>query len=308
MTTPVEAPFHIAFIGIGLMGLPMSTHLLKAGFKVTAWNRTPAKAEALRAHGANIAKTAAEAVKEANVVITMLDNGPVVDSVLFGGKLPDQVKLGTLFIDMSSIAPALARTHAEQLSAAGCNYLDAPVSGGTAGAEAASLTIMVGGSADSFQAAQPIFKAMGRSTHVGTHGAGQLSKLANQTIVAGTIGLVAEALLLAAAGGADPFAVRDALRGGFADSRILELHGERMLARNFIPGGAARNQLKDLRAALDSAGATGLKLPLTERISELFTSLVEEGGEGYDHSALLLQLEKLNPNHRLGSQADQLPS
>lgn len=298
----------IAFIGIGLMGLPMATNLLKAGFHVTAWNRTKAKADALREHGANVAETAADAVKDADYVITMLDNGPVVDSVVFDGELPRQARPGTVFIDMSSIAPDLARTHAKRLLEAGFNHLDAPVSGGTAGAEAASLTIMVGGSIDEFERAEPIFRAMGRSTYVGEHGAGQLSKLANQTIVAVTIGVVAEALLLAAAGGADPAAVREALRGGFADSRILDLHGERMLERNFIPGGAARNQLKDLRAALDSAEASGLKLPMTERISELFTSLVEEGGDGYDHSALLLQLEKLNPKHRVGNKADQLPN
>jgi 2-hydroxy-3-oxopropionate reductase len=226
----------IAFLGIGLMGAPMATNLLKAGFSVTVWNRTPAKAETLAAVGAKVSPSAADAVHDADIVITMLTNGPAVDDVLFGGgKVAAAIRKGVLVIDMSSIPPAIARDHAKRLAKLGIAHLDAPVSGGTGGAQSGKLVIMAGGPPDDFARAQTVFAPLGKPTLVGGSGAGQLAKLCNQAIVGITIGAVAEALLLAAAGGADPAAVRQALMGGFADSRILQEHGQRMLNRRFLP-------------------------------------------------------------------------
>ncbi len=294
----------IAFLGIGLMGAPMVRNLLAAGFDVTVWNRTRAKAEALAGHGAGVAETPAEAVRDASVVMTMLSDGPAVTEVLRAGGVAEALGDGVLFIDCSSIPPLTAREHAGLVGAAGAGYLDAPVSGGTRGAARAELAIMVGGEAADFARAEGVFAALGRATHVGPAGAGQMAKLANQVIVGVTIGAVSEALLLAAAGGADPVAVRRALRGGFADSRILQEHGERMLQRDFRPGGASRTQLKDLDTAL---AATGLTLPLTQETRDAYRRLVDSGHAGFDHSALLLELERLNVPQRLGDAPDQGP-
>jgi 2-hydroxy-3-oxopropionate reductase len=297
----------IAFLGIGLMGAPMSANLLKAGFALTAWNRTPAKAEALVAAGAKVAPSAADAVRDADIVITMLTNGPAVEDVLFGApNVAAAIHKGALVIDMSSIPPATARAHAGRLATLGIAYLDAPVSGGTGGARDGKLVIMAGGSPENFTRAQPVFAPLGKPTLVGPSGAGQLAKLCNQAIVGITIGAVAEALLLAAAGGADPAAVRQALMGGFADSRILQEHGQRMLNRRFLPGFAAANQVKDLDTVLDTAREAKLKLPLSERVTELFADLAKDGGR-YDHSALLLELERLNSPARVGGNPDILP-
>jgi len=290
----------IAFLGIGLMGAPMARNLLKAGFKIPAWNRTRARAEALVAAGATLPEDAGAAVAASDMVITMLENGPAVEQVLFGPHgAAAAARPGTLFVDMSSIPPETARDHAARLAALNCAYLDAPVSGGTAGAEAASLAIMAGGDARDIESARPVFEALGRVTHVGPHGAGQLAKLANQTIVAVTIGAVSEALLLAAAGGADPRAVREAIRGGFAESRILELHGERMLARDFEPGGRAAVQLKDIDTIIETARQLNLELPAVTAVGDVFRSLVENGGGEFDHSAYLLELEAQNKPHKL---------
>ena len=298
----------IAFLGIGLMGAPMATNLLKAGFSVTVWNRTPAKAETLAAAGAKVSPSAADAVHDADIVITMLTNGPAVEDVLFGGgKVAAAIRKGALVIDMSSIPPAIARDHAKRLAKLGVAHLDAPVSGGTGGAQSGKLVIMTGGPPDDFARAQTVFAPLGKPTLVGGSGAGQLAKLCNQAIVGITIGAVAEALLLAAAGGADPAAVRQALMGGFADSRILQEHGQRMLNRRFLPGFAVANQVKDLDTVLDAAHQAKLELPLAARVTELFRQLAGDGGGGYDHSGLLLELEKRNAPARLGSLPDTLP-
>ncbi len=297
----------IAFLGIGLMGAPMTANLLKAGFPVTVWNRTPAKTEPLKAQGATVAPSAAEAVRNADIIITMLTNGPAVEDVLFGRpKAADAIHKRALVIDMSSIPPATARSNAQRLAALGIAHIDAPVSGGTGGARDGKLVIMAGGKAEDFARAQPVFTALGRPTLVGPSGAGQLAKLCNQAIVGITIGAVAEALLLAAAGGADPAAVRQALIGGFADSRILQEHGQRMLNRRFLPGFAAANQVKDLDTVLDTARDAKLSLPLAERVTGLFQDLAAFG-PGYDHSALLLELEKRNAPARVGTAPDTLP-
>ncbi len=297
----------IALLGTGLMGAPMGARLIEAGFDLAVWNRTRAKAEPLAARGARLADTPAEAVAEAEAVVTMLENGPVVGAVLFDRGAAEALAPNALVIDMSSIPPATAREHAARLEALGARHLDAPVSGGTVGAEAGTLTIMVGGERADFERAQELFAVFGRATHVGPHGAGQLAKLANQIIVGVTIGAVAEALLLAAAGGADPAAVREALRGGFADSRILELHGQRMIERTFLPGGRSAIQLKDLETIVAAAKDAGLTLPFSETARTLFESLVASGGSDYDHSALLLELERRNPPARVGDKPDTLP-
>ncbi len=285
----------IAFLGIGLMGNHMARNLLKAGYALNAWNRTISKAEALAVDGAKIAQPPADAVKDADYVITMLSDGPTVRDMFFTNGLCQQMKAGACLIDMSSIKASEAREHAAEMRATGRNHLDAPVSGGTKGAEAGSLAIMVGGAEEVFAKAKPVFTPMGRPVRVGPDGSGQLSKLANQTIVAVTIGVVAEAMLLAEKGGADPAAIRDALKGGFADSVILQQHGERMTTGNFEPGGLTKFQLKDINNALEEAGHHGLTLPLTEQIQQRYDVLTNEmDGADTDHSAIYLELLRQN--------------
>ncbi len=283
----------IAFLGIGLMGRPMTSNLIRAGYPLAVWNRTRSKAEAL-AGEAKVADSAAEAVAGASLVITMLENGPAVSDVLFGQGVAEAIEAGAIVIDMSSIPPATARDHARRLSALGVGHVDAPVSGGTVGAEQATLTIMAGGPENVVEQVRPALEVMGRLTRIGPAGSGQLAKLANQAIVGITIGAVSEALLLAARGGADPAAVREALMGGFAHSRILELHGKRMIERAFEPGAPARIQLKDLRMILDEARAENLTLPLAEQAYQAYRALIAQGEGERDHSGLLLQLEYLN--------------
>lgn len=291
---------NIAFLGIGLMGLPMATNLLNAGFAVTVWNRTASKAEALEPWGATVAANPAAAVANADIVITMLENGPVVEQVLFDNGVANACRADTLVIDMSSIPPEMAKAHAKRLADLGIAYLDAPVSGGTVGAEQATLSIMAGGAPEAFERARPLFNILGKSaTYIGPSGSGQLAKCANQAIVGITIGAVSEALLLAARGGANPEAVREALLGGFASSRILELHGKRMIERKFQPGATSRVQLKDLRTILDTARSEELTLPLTQRVYDEYREMVAKGMENCDHSGLLLQLESLNHPARL---------
>lgn len=282
----------IAFLGVGLMGAPMCGNLLAAGYPLTAWNRSPGKIEPLLAQGASRAASPAEAVREADIVITMLLNGAVVDEILTA--IEPHLHPGQALIDMSSIAPRMARDHGRRLAARGVDYLDAPVSGGTIGAAQASLAIMAGGTASVFERALPVFRVLGRPTLVGATGAGQLAKLANQAIVGITIGAVAEALLLAKSGGADPAAVRQAITGGFADSRILALHGERMITGNFQPGGTVTTQIKDLRNILDEAEAIGLDLPFIRLAYDLFQQAAGNGYGALDHSALYLQLATMN--------------
>ncbi|MBC2885536.1 NAD(P)-dependent oxidoreductase [Ochrobactrum sp. CM-21-5] len=284
----------IAFLGTGLMGAPMALRLLGAAFDVTVWNRDAAKAAPLVKEGAKVATTPAEAVNEADVVITMLTDGPAVRDVLFEKGVSDALKPDSCVIDMSSISPDYAREHAARLTALGISHVDAPVSGGVVGAREGTLAIMAGGDEAIIAALADVFKPMGRLTRVGPSGSGQLAKLANQQIVAVTIGAIAEAMVLVEKGGGSRAAFRDAIRGGFCESRILELHGKRMIDRDFAPGGTSRIQLKDLNSILQTAGDLSLKLPLTETVREAFASFVEEGGGEKDHSALLLHLEKLN--------------
>lgn len=297
----------IAFMGTGLMGGPMAMRLLAAGHKLTVWNRTAEKTRALSTQGAEVAETPSEAASGADLVVTMLSDGPAVGEILFEKNVVGALRAGAIVVDMSSIPPATARDHAARLSARGIGHLDAPVSGGTKGAAEGTLAIMAGGTQAVFDAAYDVLSVLGRPTRVGPSGSGQLAKLANQAIVAVTIGAVAEALLLAAAGGADPAKVRDALGGGFADSIILKQHGQRMLDRNFVPGGPARLQAKDLRTILGEASALKLDLPLAKRVAELYESALEAGFGNCDHSALLLEIERRNSGARVGAKPDRRP-
>jgi 2-hydroxy-3-oxopropionate reductase len=297
-----KATRQIAFLGTGLMGAPMTRRLLAAGFAVTVWNRDASKAEPLAAAGARLANSPAEAVEDADVVFTMLSDGPAVEDVLFAKGAAAALKKGAVVIDTSSIAPPIARDHAARLAKLGIAHVDAPVSGGVVGAEAGTLAIMAGGDADIVESLAEVFAPLGRVTHVGPSGAGQICKLANQQIVAITIGAVAEAMMLVEAGGASREKFREAIRGGFAESRILDLHGQRMVDRRFEPGGPSRLQLKDLNAVAAMAETYGLELPLTADIRQAFDDFVADGNGDLDHSALLLHLEK--HNHRKGAADD----
>lgn len=295
MNTPTPPlPTRIAVLGIGMMGFPMARRLCEAGCSVSVWNRSHAKAERLQPFGATVADTPAEAVAQAGVVITLLEHGGVVEDVLFQQGTTAGLRPGTLVADMSSIQPRQAREHAARLAEQGVHHLDAPVSGGTVGAEQGTLAIMAGGKAQDFARAQPVLAVLGRATHVGPHGAGQLAKLANQMIVGITIGAVAEALLFAAKGGADMAKVREAISGGFADSRILQLHGQRMVERDFAPRGRMTVQLKDLDNALITAQEIGFDAPITTLFDTLYRDGVEHGLGQLDHSGLFVELASRN--------------
>lgn len=294
MSTIKDPSGPIAFLGIGLMGVRQARRLLEGGFALTAWNRSREKADALAPLGARVTDTAAEAVRDAAAVILMLENGRAVEDVLFAQGVAEALPAGCVVVDMSSIKPAEAQDHARRLAERGVRHIDAPVSGGTVGAEQGTLAIMAGGEPGAFAEVEPILKIMGRPVHVGPHGAGQLAKLANQIIVGVTIGAVAEALLLARKGGADPAKVREALRGGFAESRVLDLHGQRMIERDFATKGRSVTHLKDLDNALDAAERLALDaIPYTAATADLFRGLIGNAGD-LDHSGLLVELERRN--------------
>jgi 2-hydroxy-3-oxopropionate reductase len=284
----------IAVLGIGLMGFPMARRLCEAGHTVHAWNRTMDKAERLLAFGATVHATPTDAVQQAECVITMLDNGAVVAQVLFGMGAAAAMKAGSMVVDMSSIKPSEAREHARQVQALGLRYLDAPVSGGTLGVEQGTLAIMAGGGATEFKEASAFLCALGRPTLIGPTGSGQLAKLANQMIVGVTIGAVAEALLLCEKGGADMAQVKAAITGGFADSRILQVHGQRMVERDFAARGRMTVQLKDMRNALDTAAAIGFDAPITAALEQLYADGVAHGDADLDQSALFVELARRN--------------
>jgi 3-hydroxyisobutyrate dehydrogenase-like beta-hydroxyacid dehydrogenase len=284
----------VAVLGIGLMGFPIARRLCEAEVVVRAWNRSRAKAERLLPFGASVCDSAADAVSSADLVITLLENGEVVESVLLNPATLGALRAGTLVVDMSSILPAQAREHAARLARHSVQHLDAPVSGGTVGAEAGTLAIMAGGDSAAVARARPVLELLGRLTHVGPHGAGQLAKLANQMIVGITIGAVAEALLMCEKGGADMACVRQAITGGFADSRILALHGERMVQRDFTKRAAMTVQLKDMRNALYTAQGMGFEAPITTLFEQLFAQAVDHGLGDLDHSALFVELAQRN--------------
>jgi 2-hydroxy-3-oxopropionate reductase len=283
----------IGFIGLGIMGAPMAGHLLDGGHEVTSCvHKTPAPDE-LTKKGLKLVKTAKEVAAAAEVIITMVPDTPQVQAVLFGENgVAEGLSKGKLVIDMSSISPIETKVFAEKINKLGCDYLDAPVSGGEVGAKAASLTIMVGGTEAAFEKAKPIFALMGKNiTLVGPNGVGQTTKVANQIVVALTIEAVGEALVFASKAGADPAKVRQALMGGLASSRILEVHGERMIKRTFNPGFRIELHQKDLNLALQGAKALGVSLPNTATAQELFNACAANGGAGWDHSAMVKALE-----------------
>ena len=284
----------IGFIGIGIMGAPMAGHLLDAGHEVAVNDINPIPRELLD-KGAQAVSSAKDAAETGEVIIVMVPDTPDVETVLFGANgVADGLNAGKVVIDMSSISPVETKQFAEKINALGCKYLDAPVSGGEVGAKAGTLTIMVGGDQETFDMAKPLFELMGQNiTLVGGNGDGQTCKVANQIIVALTIEAVGEALLFASKAGADPAKVREALMGGFASSKILEIHGERMIKRTFEPGFRIELHQKDLNLALSNARKLHLSLPNTATAQELFNSVAAQGDIGLDHSAMVLALEKL---------------
>ncbi len=294
----------ITFLGTGLMGDPMVRRLLQAGYSVTVWNRTHSKAQKLRAAGAQAApESLLDAVADARIIISMLEAGPIVAQVMQDA-LP-AMDASTLWVDMSSTKQSEAQQFHVTLQAAGHAFIDAPVSGGVGGAQAGSLAIMAGGSAEDYDKVAAILTAMGRPTLVGPAGSGQVAKLCNQLIVGATLNIVAEALLLAQAAGADAAAVRTAIRGGFAESRILEVHGQRMLERNFVAGGQVKSQIKDMHNILAAAEAANISLPVTQLVTQRYESIADTHATA-DHAAALLALEAINPGQRLGSGPDKL--
>lgn len=288
----------IGFIGLGIMGLPMARNLAKAGHAITVPERASLSDDA-RTEFVVLADAAAVAA-QAEVVIVMVPDTPDVEAVLFGpAGIAPALQPGTLVVDMSSISPTATKDFAARVNALGCDYLDAPVSGGEVGARNAALTIMVGGPEAAFQRALPLFQAMGKNiTLVGDNGAGQVTKVANQIIVALNIAAVSEALVFAAKAGADPARVRQALMGGFANSRILEVHAERMLNRTFEPGFRIALHQKDLNLALQAAKEIGVALPNTASTQQMFSACAAMGGAGWDHSALVRAIETM-ANHKL---------
>ena len=276
------------------MGLPMAKNILKAGYNLKVFNRTKSKAEPLKEYGAKITNTIQDLVKECDIVITMLTEDISVDDVMNSSEFLENLKSKAIVIDMSSVKPSTATKHGNNLKIKNINYLDAPVSGGTNGAEEASLAIMVGGDQKVFDNSFDVLKTMGNPTLVGPVGSGQVSKLANQIIVGLTIGAVAEAITLCEKAGADPNKMIKALSGGWADSKILQTHGKRMIEKDFTPKGRTYTHLKDMNNILDCANSYNTHLPISNLVKEMYKTLVENGHGETDHSSLYKEIERLN--------------
>jgi len=284
----------IGFIGIGLMGLPMAKNILKSGYKLIAFNRSPNKADLLKEFGAEIAKSLGELVNNSDVIITMLTDDKAVDEVMNNQNFVENLKSGKILIDMSSVKPITAKKHANSLKLKDINYLDAPVSGGTIGAEEATLAIMTGGDQNVFNEVKDLLKTMGNPTLVGPVGSGQVSKLANQIIVGLTIGAVAEAVTLCEKAGADPIKMISALSGGWADSKVLQTHGKRMINKDFSPKVKTSIHLKDMNNILECANNFNTHLPISNLVKEMYKNLVENGCGNDDHSSLYKEIERMN--------------
>jgi len=289
-----DSPLKLGFVGLGIMGTPMALHLINAGHQLFVYTlgKLPA---AVAESGATVCTHARGVAERADIVFVMVPDTPDVEDALFSEKgIAAGLSAGKTVVDMSSISPIATKTFAQKINALGCDYLDAPVSGGEVGAKNATLSIMVGGPQTTFDKVKPLFELMGKNiTLVGGNGDGQTAKVANQIIVALNIEAVGEALLFAAKAGADPARVRQALMGGFASSKILEVHGERMVKRTFDPGFRIELHQKDLNLALSSARALGVSLPNTANAQELFNACAAHGGKAWDHSAMVKALEKL---------------
>ncbi|MBA7600027.1 2-hydroxy-3-oxopropionate reductase [subsurface metagenome] len=285
----------LGFIGLGIMGKPMAGHLLSAGHTVHIYDVSPEPVKELASKGAVVCSHSKEVAQKSDIIFIMVPDTPDVEAVLFGKDgVAEGVRSGSIVVDMSSISPIATKEFAKKLAALGVKMLDAPVSGGQVGAEKATLSIMVGGEPDVFAQIKPYFELMGKNiVHIGENGDGQTCKVANQIVVALTIEAIGEALLFASKAGADPKKVREALLGGFAQSRILEVHGERMIGRSFDPGFRIRLHQKDLNLALQAARSLGLSLPNTATAQELFNAVAAQGGSDLDHSAMVLALETL---------------
>ena len=284
----------IGFIGTGLMGLPMAKNLLKSGYNLKAFNRTQNKAELLKEFGGEIAETIKDVVKDNEVIITMLTDDNAINEVMSSSDFLDNLNPGTTVIDMSSIKPATAIKYGNKLKSNNINYLDAPVSGGTIGAEEASLAIMVGGEQKVFDEVVDILKTMGNPTLVGPISCGQVSKLANQIIVGLTIGAVAEAITLCEKADADPNKVIKALKGGWADSKILQTHGKRMIDKDFLPKGKTSTHSKDMNNIIECARNYNTELPISNLVKEMYKTLVKNGHGDEDHSSLYKEIKRIN--------------
>lgn len=284
----------IGLLGTGLMGQPVARRLAAAGYPLAVWNRSAEKTRALKAHGISCSESPARLVAESDVILCLLSDAQACDEVLFNGPALQSIARGAVIVMMSTLSPALVVEQQRKAKAAQADYLDMPVSGGTAGAEQGSLSLMAGGCAHSIDRLRPLLSHLGRVTRVGDVGAGQLCKLANQIIVAGTLSLLSEAFTLAARGGAEPQRVREALLGGFADSALLHQHGERMVNQDFSARGPAKWQLKDTRSAVALASELGLTLPLTETVNQLFSQMIDAGDGDLDHCAIIRQIQRIN--------------
>tara|TARA_Y100000590_G_scaffold217703_1_gene246501 strand:- start:994 stop:1863 length:870 start_codon:yes stop_codon:yes gene_type:complete len=284
----------IGFIGTGLMGFPMAKNLLKSGYKIKVFNRSIEKAEPLKKFGAEISKSIKEVVSDCDIIITMLTDDIAVDEVMKNNDFIENINSGSTLIDMSSVKPKTALTHGQNLKSKNINYLDAPVSGGTIGAEEASLAIMVGGEKEVFDNCIEILNKMGNPTLVGPISCGQVSKLANQIIVGLTIGAVAEAVTLCEKTGVDTNKMIEALKGGWADSKILQTHGKRMINKDFSPKGKTSTHLKDMNNILECAKNYNTELPISNLVKEMYKNLVENGNGEDDHSSLYKEIERIN--------------
>ena len=276
------------------MGLPMAKNILKAGYSLKAFNRSQTKAEALKEFGAEITTSINEVVKDSDVVITMLTDDMAINEVMESSNFLENLKSSATVIDMSSVKPTTATKYGNNFKSKNIRYLDAPVSGGTSGAEEASLAIMVGGEQDVFNEALDVLKTMGNPTLVGPVGSGQVSKLANQIIVGLTIGAVAEAITLCEKAGANPDKMIKALSGGWADSKILQTHGKRMIDKDFTPKGRTSVHLKDMNNILECANSHNTHLPISNLVKEMYKTLVENGHGETDHSSLYKEIERIN--------------
>ncbi|WP_415276124.1 NAD(P)-dependent oxidoreductase [Candidatus Pelagibacter sp. Uisw_116] len=284
----------IGFIGIGLMGFPMAKNLLKSGYKLKVFNRSQDKAERLKEFGAELSTSIKAAVTSSDVIITMLTDDAAVEKVICSDEFIKNIKPNATVIDMSSINPVLSKKCAKLLKEKKINYLDAPVSGGTIGAEEASLAIMVGGDEKTFKKCYDLLKILGNPTLVGPVSSGQISKLANQIIVGVTIGAVAEAVTLCEKSGTNPSKMIEALSGGWADSKILQTHGKRMINKDFSPKGKTTTQLKDMTNIINAGKAVETHLPISSLIKEMYKDLVVDGHGNTDHSSLYKAIEKIN--------------
>jgi len=284
----------IGLVGTGLMGQPVARRLAAAGYTITVWNRSLDTARTLEKYGITIATSPAQLVADSDVIICLLSDAQACNEVLFNGSTLKTAGQNTIIIMMSTLSPEIVIEQQKKAYEAHVGYIDMPVSGGTRGAENGTLSLMAGGRAENIDSLRPLLSHLGKVTRVGEVGAGQLTKLANQIIVAGTLSLLSEAFTLAQLGGADPVKVREALLGGFADSTLLQQQGERMVQQDFSARGPAKWQLKDTRSSVALAKQLGLTLPVTETVNTLFGQMIEAGDGELDHCAIIRQIQRLN--------------